>query len=220
MRWIKEISGLLYKEVLLEWKQRYAFYGLLLYVLSMVVVVALAFVARLGPLTWNTLYWVLVLFASINVIAKSFMSESGAQLLYLYSLAHPVSIMAAKLIYNGVLLTIITLIMYLVFGVLSDVSVQNSGLFLLTILVGSQALAANMTLMSAIAAQAAGKNTLLAVLSFPIVIPVLLSLIKASRTAMEGLDPTQAYKTLGFIAGLTGVLIVVSLVLFPFVWRN
>ena len=43
MGFVKEVTALLRKELLLEWKQRYALNGLLLYVASMVFVIALSF---------------------------------------------------------------------------------------------------------------------------------------------------------------------------------
>ena len=64
--------ALLKKELLLEWKQKYAIYGLLLYSLSMVFVISIGLQNTLPPQAWNVVYWVILLFVSVNAIAKSF----------------------------------------------------------------------------------------------------------------------------------------------------
>ncbi|MEL7531400.1 MAG: hypothetical protein AAFN10_08845, partial [Bacteroidota bacterium] len=70
----RELRVLLRKELMLEWKQKYAFNGLLLYVLSMSIVIALVFRDELNPSNWNLLLWLMLLFAAINAVAKSFLS--------------------------------------------------------------------------------------------------------------------------------------------------
>ena len=67
---------LLHKEFLLEFRQRYALSGIVLYVFSMVFVVYIASI-KVQPPVWNILFWLIVLFASINAVVKSFVQESG-----------------------------------------------------------------------------------------------------------------------------------------------
>ena len=71
MNYFKEISFLFRKEMMLEWRQKYALGGILLYVTSTVFVVFLSFVKVL-PDVWNALFWIISLFASVNAVAKSF----------------------------------------------------------------------------------------------------------------------------------------------------
>lgn len=217
---LKEIGVLLRKEFMLEWKQKYAFNGLLMYVLCMVVVISLAFVNKLNPLTWNIIYWIIILFVAINSVAKSFLSESSGQSLYLYSLASPTAIILSKLIYNLFLLTIVSTVALFSYSFLSEVRVEKMGLMLLITLMGSAAMSANLTLVTAIASKAANRGTLMAVLSFPLLIPVLLVLIRLSRYAVEGLDAGLSSDSYLMLGGITLVLTVVSVILFPFVWRD
>ena len=69
---------LLRKEFLLEFRQRYAMSGIVLYVFSMIFVVYIASI-KVPPPVWNVLFWLIVLFASINAVVKSFVQESGAR---------------------------------------------------------------------------------------------------------------------------------------------
>jgi heme exporter protein B len=216
----QEVMVLIRKELLLEWKQKYAFNGLLLYVISMTVVIALAFRDSLTPVSWNIMLWLMLLFAAINAVAKSFMAEKPEQLRYLYTLARPQAIILAKFLYNAVLLVMVALISLLVFAFLGEQEFAHGGEYLGLVAMGAIALAANLSLVTAIAAKADQQSTLLAVLSFPIIVPILLLLIRLSESALTGLaDPNQG-EFLLFLSGLILVLLLVSLVLFPFLWRE
>ncbi|MEO1448286.1 MAG: heme exporter protein CcmB [Bacteroidota bacterium] len=211
---------MLYKELLLEWKQKYALNGLILYVLSMVVVVSLAFANSLNPLTWNIVFWILILFVAINAVAKSFLAEDRAQQVYLYSLAHPTAIMLAKIIYNVLLLWLVASLTFWAYAFLSGVPIEHRLWMQGIVLLGGAALAANLTLVSAIASKAANRSTLLAVLSFPLLVPMLLLLIRLSRYAVEGLDTALAYRNIYMLLGITVSMAALSVILFPFVWRD
>ena len=76
MQLFNEVKHLIAKEINLEWKQKYAFNGLLLYVISTVFVCYLSFKQIIDVPTWNALFWIIMLFASVNAIAKSFIQES------------------------------------------------------------------------------------------------------------------------------------------------
>ena len=221
----KEIKAILYKELVLEWKQKYALNGLLLYVACMIVVITLSFmdkaqVINLSPITWSVLFWLIILFVAIHVVAKSFIGEQDGQLLYLYGLASPVSVFLAKMLYNSILLIFIGIISGFFYMLLTQQNIQNLGLFLLTVCVGGFALAANMTLVSAIASKAENKNVLLAVLSFPLTIPVLITVIKLTRQALEGFLFVENTNRIVMVAGIGILLSMVSLILFPFIWRD
>ncbi|MEO0895415.1 MAG: heme exporter protein CcmB [Bacteroidota bacterium] len=217
---LREILTLLKKELMMEWKQKYAFNGLIMYVLCMVVVISLAFVNKLNPLTWNIIYWIIMLFVAINSVAKSFLSESTGQSLYLYSVVSPTSLIISKLIYNSLLLVIVAMVALLSYSFLSEVQVANVPLMLGIVSLGSMALSANLTLVTAIAAKAANRGTLMAVLSFPLMVPVLLVLIRLSNYAVQGLEGNFSYDSLGLLLGITFTMSALSVILFPFVWRD
>ena len=217
---LREIGALLYKEFLIEWKQKYALNGLLLYVLSMVVVISLALSGKLNVVTWNILFWIILLFVSINAVAKSFMSERRGSLLYLYSVASPTAIILAKMFYNALLLILVGTVTLVSFSFLGETAVANWPLMLGILAAGSAALATNLTLVSAIAAKAENRTTLLAVLSFPLIVPILLVLIDLSQNAIEGLDIGLEAQSFYLLGGIVFALTAVSVILFPFVWRD
>jgi heme exporter protein B len=98
----KEISVLIRKEITLEWRQKYALNGILLYVVSAVFITYLSVGAKMGNLsipTWNALFWIILLFSSVNAVAKSFVQEQQGRQLYYYMIASPESIILSKIIF-------------------------------------------------------------------------------------------------------------------------
>jgi len=102
-----EIRFLLVKELKLEWRQKYAFSGVLLYLFSTVFIIYISFF-DVKPEAWNTLFWIIILFTAVNAIAKSFLQESTGRLLYYYFIVSPQAVLLSKMIYNT------TLMLYLV----------------------------------------------------------------------------------------------------------
>ena len=98
MQIVQEILFLLRKELLLEWRQKYAIGGILLYVVSTVFIVFLATLV-IAPPIWNILFWIIVLFASVNAIVKSFVQENSNRQIYYYQLADPIAIIVSKMLY-------------------------------------------------------------------------------------------------------------------------
>jgi heme exporter protein B len=81
---MKRIRALLAKELLLETRQQYSFYGLLLYIGTTLFVLFMA-IDQPDAATWNGLFWVNLLFICINAVAKSFLQESRARMLYFFA---------------------------------------------------------------------------------------------------------------------------------------
>ena len=115
MQLFNEIRYLLKKELVLEWRQKYAISGIFLYVLSTIFIVYTSFI-QVPKNVWNTLFWIIVLFASVNAVAKSFMQESGNRQLYYYTLANPLAVIISKIIYNLMLLLLLSLLSFAFFS--------------------------------------------------------------------------------------------------------
>ena len=90
---------------MLEFRQGYALSGIVLYVFSMVFVVYIASI-KVAPPVWNVLFWIIVLFASINAVVKSFVQESGARQLYYYQLVDPAMLLLGKIAYYNTVIAL------------------------------------------------------------------------------------------------------------------
>src|SRR5436190_7230036 len=204
---------------MLEWKQKYAFNGLLLYVVSTIFVCFLSFKQIIDPPTWNALFWIIMLFASVNAVAKSFMTENRGRLLYYYTLTSAEAVIISKTIYNVLLLLVLSLINLLFYSIFIGNLVQDLPMFIIGMILGCMGFASIMTLISAIASKAGGNSTLMAILSFPILIPLLITIIRFTKNAMDGLDWSVNYKFLIILLALNVLTKALSYLLFPFLWR-
>lgn len=220
-----EIWHLLLKDLRLEWRQRTALAGLLLYMGGTVYVSYLSFTLRGGlppAPAWNALFWIILLFAALGAAGRGLAQEPVGLRLYYYTVARPEAVILAKIFYNALLLLALALPGLLLYTLLLGNPVQSEGLFVANVALGAVSLASSLTLVAGIAARAgqAGGGTLLAVLGLPVLVPVLLIVLKISKNALDGLPweasqgPVLTLVALNFIAGA------VSYILFPFLWRS
>jgi heme exporter protein B len=227
MQLFNQTIYLLKKEIVLEWRSKYAFNGVLLYVVSTVFICYISFNLNPGftgtkgyPIVWNVLFWIIILFASVNAIAKSFMQESKSRLLYYYSIASPHAIILSKTIYNILLMSLLSGLALPIYMIFFNNTIGDPLYYFLTVLLGSISFSTVFTMISAIASKAGNNGTLMAILSFPVIIPVILVLIKLSKSAMDGLDRSLSFGNIGVLLAINVIVITTSLILFPFLWRD
>jgi len=216
----REIKYLIRKEILQEWKQKFAFQGLMLYVVSTVFVCYLSFRQIIDPPTWNALYWIIILFAGVNAVAKSFMQESRGRILYFYTLADARSIIISKTVYSMMLMLLLALISLFFYSLFVGNPVQDLPLYLLAMLLGTAGFSSVLSMVSAIASRAGSNTTLMAVLSFPVLIPLLITIIRISKNAMDGLAWSVSLSYIIILLALNTLVIALSYLLFPYLWRE
>jgi len=218
-----QVFVLISKEVTLEWRQKYALNGILLYVVSAVFITYLSVGAQQGVLavpTWNALYWIIILFSAVNAVAKSFVQEHQGRQLYYYMIASPEAIILSKIIYNTGLTLVLALLGYAVFSLILGNPVQDQGMFLLNLVLGAIGFSACLTMVSGIASKAGNNATLMAILSFPVIIPILLMAISISKNAIDGLDRGVSVDKLLTLLAINAIVGAVSYILFPYLWRS
>lgn len=223
-----QIFELIKKEVLTEWRQRYAINGMFLYLLSTIFVCYMSFNLKSGTIdniTWNALFWIIILFTSVNTVAKSFIQESQGRQLYFYSIASPEAIILSKIIYNTTLSIILALLGFVFYSmVMSGGIFAIEGMdylyFLIAIVLGSMGFASCLTMVSAIASKARNSTSLMAILSFPVIIPIILVVIKLSKNAMDGLDRASSTDEIVTLLAINGITLAISFILFPYLWRS
>jgi len=219
MKLLKEVRILVQKEMTLEWRSKYALNGVLLYVVSTVFVCYQAF-HSVHPVIWNALFWIILLFAAINAISKSFTQESKGRQLYYYSLVSARAVILSKMIYNALLMLLLAMVAFFVYSTIFKNQLGDAPLYFLTILLGSLSFASVLTMVSGISAKAGNSGTLMAILSFPVIIPLIIVLIKLSKNAMDGLDRSVSYDEMGVLIAINFIVVTLSLLLFPYIWRD
>lgn len=216
----KQVKHLIVKEITLELRHRYALNGILLYVVSTIFISYLSFKSVIHPGTWNALFWIILLFASINAIAKSFLQETKGRQLYLYTLVSPQAIIISKIVYNIILMIVLSLLCFGFYSLFIGNIVQNIPLFIGVLLLGSTGFSAVLTMVSAIASKTSNNFSLMAILSFPIIIPLLITIIKISKNAIDGLALSVSINYMLILFLLNIIVIVLSYVLFPYLWPD
>jgi heme exporter protein B len=220
---LKEIKALITKEIQLELRQKNALYGMLLYMVCTVYICYLSFKLKsnqLSPITWNTLFWIILVFTAVNAIAKSFTQERYGRLLYYYTLASPVGIILSKIIYNTLLMLLLALVGFGFYAVVMGNPVGDMGLYLMSIVLGAVGFSSTLTMIAGIASKAENSSTLMAVLSFPVILPMLLMLIKVSKNALDGLDRGSSKDEILTLLAIDVIVMTLSVILFPFLWRS
>jgi heme exporter protein B len=227
MKLIDQTWELFKKEVVLEWRSKYAFNGVLLYVVSTVFICYISFNLTPGfagstgyKVVWNVLFWIIILFASVNAIAKSFMQESKSRLLYYYSIASPQAIILSKTFYNILLMSLLSILALAVYLVFFTNTIGDPLFYFISVLLGSLSFSTVFTMISAIASKAGNNGTLMAILSFPVIIPVILILIRLSKSAMDGLERSLSYGNIGVLCAINVIVMATALLLFPYLWRD
>ncbi|MET0464398.1 MAG: heme exporter protein CcmB [Chitinophagaceae bacterium] len=218
MNSIRQIYTLLKKDLLLEIRQQYSFYGILLYIGATVFVLFMA-IDEPESHVWNGLFWVIQLFICINAVAKSFMQESKGRMLYFYSISSPGNFVLAKLIFNSGLMLLMSLLSLLLFTMFFGNPMVKVGAFIGLVLLGGWSLSLIFTFLAAIAARAQQNAAIMAVLGFPLIIPQLLLLMKISNAAFNPILTIHADNVLLLVA-LDLMVILLSVILFPFLWKD
>lgn len=218
-----QIGILLKKEFILEFRLKSSLFSLLLYLFGIALVCYLSFYHKttsLNGITWNALFWISQLFIAINGIGKSFIGEPKSREFYYYTIVDPKAIILSKIIYNLALILVLSLLSYSFMSLILPVNIQDLGLFLVNLSLGVVAFSSILTMVSAIASKANNNTTLMAILSIPMMIPVEMMMVKISNHAIDGLDRTLVYDELAALGGVNLLIVAVSFILFPYLWRT
>ncbi len=214
----RHIVTLFRKDLLLELRQQYSFYGILLYIGATIFVL---FMALEDPDTrvWNGLFWVIQLFICINAVAKSFLQESRGRMLYFYSVASPTAFVLSKLLFNSVLMLLMSSLSLLLFTLFLGNPLQKAGPFIGLVLLGGWSLSLVFSFLAAIAAKAQQNAAIMAVLGFPVIIPQLILLMRLSGAAFSPLLEIPLPTVLMLVA-LDALIVLLAVILFPFLWKD
>ena len=214
----RHIYTLIKKDLLLEVRQQYSFYGILLYIIATIFVLYMT-IREPEAKVWNGLFWVIQLFICINAVAKSFLQETRGRMLYFYSIVNPRDFILAKLVFNSVLMLLMSFLSILLFSLFLGNPVQKVLPFIGLVLLGGWSLSLVFTFLSAIAAKAQQNAAIMAILGFPIIIPQLMLLMQLANTVFS--DKTGiAFSTLLLIVMLDVLVVMLAVILFPFLWKD
>ena len=204
---------------MLEIRQQYSFYGVLLYVAATIFVLYLAMGQPVASV-WNGLFWMIQLFVCVNAVAKSFLAESKGRMLYFYSIAGGRDFIIAKLLFNVLLMMLMTLTSWALFAVFLGNPVIHTLPFLGITILGGTSLSLVFTFLSAIAARAQQNAALMAIMGFPLVIPQIMLLMRISNIVFADVIQGGLVQMVLLLAGLDILVVALAIILFPFLWKD
>ena len=219
MTTLQQILRLLQWELRTEWRNRSAISSVFLYVAVTATIVYLA-ITNFSAMTFNAVLWIVLFFGALVASGRSFLREGGTRHLYYYQLASPEALLVSKWLYNTLVIWVISGLSYALLTFFARQSfLFETELFVAALGLGGIGLAAILTFVAAISARAGGNGTLMAILSLPLLTPLLYLLVNLGGEAF-GLMSGQAEGILLYLAALDLIGLAVGLVLFPFVWRD
>lgn len=214
------------KELTAEMRSRVALNAIGLFGLTTLIAVAY----QIGPYKiqeqdrphlLSALLWVILFFAATSGLSRVFVKEEDAHTAKTLRLAaRPLAVFGGKFLFNLVLLAALYALIVPLYCALMGYSVRGVAALVLLLACGAVALAATSTMVAAIISRASGATTLFAILSVPLVLPLLVMLIQGTRSAASSTEIAAVLPALQGIVSLGGATLIVSVYLFPVVWHD
>jgi len=167
------------------------------------------------------LFWIVIFFSAISGLARVFIKEEETGTSMALKLAAgPTEIFLGKLLFNFVLTFSLNIVIFFLFYLITGIKINNFGAFFLSVILGNFGIVAASTIIAAIIAKANSKGTLYPVLAFPVLLPLLLTLIDSTKLASEGAPLTELIGDFQILISYSVVITVISIFLFKFVWED
>ena len=203
----------------LEFRQRATLAGVVLFALGTVYLFSLAF-GQLEARLWNALFWIVLLFAATNTVAAAFRRELTYRYAYYHQFAPPLSLYLAKVVYHTLVLTVLGVLVWLALGLVFGNPVRDVGLFALTLGLASLGLSLVLTFLSLLAARVERGPGLIAILAFPVSIPILLTSIKLGAVATRVIQQLSTSRDVLTLCGIDLLAVGMSVFLVPLLWQE
>ncbi len=222
-KFLKPVLTVLIKDLRSELRTRYAMSALLMFIISTISIVVFSIgggTTRIDVL--SGMLWVVIFFSSMSGLSRTFVTEEErGTSMTLQLLAPPGVILFGKLLFNTLLTISMNILAVGLYGfLLSEFIIKTTGLFWLTVLLGSIGLASSATIIAAIIAKANTKGPLFPVLALPLLLPLLVVVIDMTRLSAEGGTITEALGEFQFLIAYIVVNVTASSMLFGYIWKD
>ncbi len=215
--------NLFLKDFKSELRTRYAINALAMFIIVTISVILFSIGnEKINENLTAGLFWVVIFFTAMSGLSRAFVSEEErGTTLTLQLIASPTTVFSGKLIFNVILVFAMNAIIALLYGALfEDFVIKNFLLFLATFILGNIGLAVSSTIIAAIIAKAGAKGTLYPVLSFPILLPLILTCVQLTLFSFDGTSFEKSRFELAIVVSYDVIMITVSYLLFDFIWKE
>ena len=215
--------ALFLKDFRSELRTRYAVNSLAMFIVVAISVILFSIGQEKIPqnLTGG-LFWVVIFFSAMSGLARAFVSEEErGTSLTLQLIASPSTVFTGKLLFNLILVFIMNIIIALLYSALfQEFVIISFYLFLVTFILSNIGLAVSSTIIAAIISKAGSKGTLYPVLSFPILLPLILTSVQLTTACMVGTTFDESGINLAVLVCYDVIMLTVSYMLFDFIWKD
>jgi heme exporter protein B len=205
-----------------ELRNRYVINSLLMFVLVTISIIKFSIGdEKVEGEILSGLLWIVIFFAAISGLARVFIKEEEKETSFALKLSvDPISILIGKLFFNLALTFFVNIFIIILFVLITSFEIKNFSAFVLIILLGNIGMVSASTIIAAIISKANTKGTLYPVLAFPVMLPLLITVINATKLASSGANTYEMMSEYQILFSYAVVVTTVSLLLFKFVWED
>lgn len=206
-----------------ELRTRYAINALSMFILVTISVIMFSVGSqKITEYLTGGLLWVVIFFSAMSGLSRAFVSEEErGTTLTLQLIASPSTIFSGKLLFNIALVFLMNIAITILFSMLFDSFViKNFSLFMLAFFFGNFGIAISSTIIAAIISKASSKGTLYPVLSFPILLPLILTLLELTKFSMDGKSIEKSLVEVAVLICYDVIMGTASYLLFDFIWKD
>ncbi|HMQ69259.1 MAG TPA: heme exporter protein CcmB [Ignavibacteria bacterium] len=210
------------KDLISELRTRYALNALIMFVLVSISIIRFAIgEEKVENEILSGLLWIVIFFSASGGLSRTFVKEEEKETSVALKMSVDSSgVFTGKLLFNFVLTLILNFLITVLFIMITDYEIKNLWGFILVIGIGNIGLVSASTIIAAIISKANSKGTLYPVLSFPVLIPLLVTVINATKLSAAGAETVILYEEFVILISYSIVVTTVSLMLFKYVWED
>ena len=212
------VLHIIQKDLLIDKREKYAFLTSLLYLFSINFVVFKVFDSLQGA-TRLAIFWILILFTSINIVSHSFKFQLSKRRINYYQLYDPSEFITAKLITNFVKVFIGGMLLLFMQYIMSNEWPKNYGLFMQVYTLATLGIVVLLSMVSMVSVYSSDQNSLITVLALPLLIPILILSMRISLIADRMIVDSGVDHYLMMLTGIDLILLAFTYIFIGIIWK-
>ena len=190
--------------------------------LQMATMTLLAFLSQpnINAKVWSSLFWIILIFCTLQAISKNFLGENRARWISFNQLSPPQNLLWSKMIYGWFTMTLLTLANLLLFAFFMGFPIQHPAAYFCNLTLVVAGIGSIFTLIGAIATKANQAGFLAPVLSLPVILPLILVGMQASNKTLNPVLVSSVWNDIALVGALDGLIIVLAVILFQPLWKD
>ena len=222
MNFIYRVYAVIQKDLLIESRSRYALNTVIAFVASASFLTVFSLDAiNLTTNIYSGLTWIIILFAAMASLSRSFVMEAELKTYDLLRLnTDGIPVYTGKLLVNFLFTFLVAIFTLFIFTLFSGEFEHNIPAVVLVLLLGAIGFSGVATLLAALVSKADRKGAIFSVLCLPLMIPLIILLSDASGDVFTGASIADITEPIVGLIGFCGVTITVSVLLFEYIWND